>query len=42
MSSALLDVGVDFVLRASDEKAVLAFDGYRGAAAHDGPLLTPP
>jgi hypothetical protein len=34
--------GVDFVIRASDEFGVGAFDDQRGAPAHDGPLIPPP
>ena len=41
-SAPALDIGVDFVLRADDAHGVYAFDDFRGSAATDGPLGTPP
>lgn len=41
MSSPALDIGVDFVVRASDLGA-RALDDFHGISAQDGPLGSPP
>lgn len=42
IGSSSLDIGVDFIIVADDDHAVLAFDNFRGTTASDTTRKQPP